>query len=240
VRFSQTFELTEPATAPRNSGPASEEATNAPLRLPRAPAGLTVDGRLAEWPEQMKLGPVTLDPGNAEEVARRAGWFWLAWDEQNLYVAAQVNSPTPLYNTARQGRNQWYFFDSIQVRVFFPGVQVTHWGFYQDLKTGQDFVPIAWGLPTGHENLGENPPGARLVMLKTADGKGYTMEAALPWSLMAPNQSVKPGVSFHVAVQFNWCNPNRDERYWPDSQMYFRGNMNWRNPQDWTMAELAE
>jgi hypothetical protein len=243
ARFSVPFELKQMAQAESTEAAAATPTLNtAPLQIPPAPAGLTVDGKLTEWEEKDRLGPVTMDASNAEMVARKAAWFWLAWDKDNLYFAAQANSPTALYNVARQRRNQWYFFDSVQLRTFFPGNgdQVTHWGFYQDTPTGKDHIPISWGPNPGYANQGEDLPGTRLVMLRTADGKGYTLEAALPWAAMGAGLAGKPGLTMKVAVQFNWTNPQKTEVMWPDSQMSFRGAMNFRTPADWTVARLME
>ncbi len=242
-RFSVPFELQQTAAgAGAGPEPAGPVIDTSPVLIKPAPAGLTIDGKLGEWQAADRLGPVTMDPTNEEMVARKAGWFWLGWDRDNLYLAAQANSPTALYNVAREGRNQWYFFDSIQLRAFFPevGDQVTHWGFYQDTPSGKDYVSVAWGPNPGYAHQGENVPGTRLVMVKRPDGKGYTMEAALPWAAMGPELVGKVDLTAKMAVQFNWCNPRKEEVMWPDSQLYFRGAMNFRTPTDWTVMKLVE
>jgi hypothetical protein len=180
-----------------------------------------------------------MDASDAAMVARKAAWFWLGWDQDNLYLAAKVNSPFAAYNNARQGMNAWWCFDSVQLRTFFPDDgQITHWGFYKDAKTGEDFVDTQQGAYQ-HEVLGENPPGSRVVILANPDGTGYTMEAACPWAFMAPHVEIKPGLEMKVAVQFNWCNPQKTEKIAPDGQMYFRGAMNFRTPADWTVMKLG-
>jgi sugar lactone lactonase YvrE len=242
ARFSVPFALKEPAAPPAETAAvATTTLDTTPLTIPPAPAGMVIDGKLGAWKEADRLGPVTMDPTNAEMVARKAAWFWLAWDKDNLYFAAQVNSPTALYNTARQGRNQWYFFDSVQLRTYFPevGQQVTHWGFYQDSASGKDYISYVYGPNPGYGHEGENPAGSKLVMLKNADGRGYTLEAALPWATMGPIPEGKPGLTMKVAVQFNWTNALKTEAMFPDSQMSFRGAMNFRTPADWTVAKLV-
>ena len=240
ARFSVPFELKEAAAAPAETAPVAAATLNtAPITVPPAPAGLALDGKLEEWKAADMLGPVTMDATNAEMVARKAAWFWLGWDKDYLYMAAKVNSPFGAYNNARQGMNAWWCFDSVQLRTFFPPAgQITHWGFYKDAKTGKDFVDTQQG-PYQHEVLKENPPGSRVVILVNPDGTGYTMEAACPWSFMAPKVEIKPGLEMRVAVQFNWCNPQKTEKIAPDGQMYFRGAMNFRTPGDWTVMRLG-
>ena len=239
ARFAVPFELTQVAQPGGEVAPQPALPTG-PVEIRPAPAKVTIDGKLDEWKPADRLGPVTLDPTNEEEVARKAGWFWLGWDQDFLYMGADVNSPYGAYNNARQGMNAWWCFDSVQLRTFFPGGDgtITHWGFFRDAKTEQDFIPLQQGAYT-KEVTSENPPGAKVVILVRPDGKGYGLEAALPWTVMGKSLAGKAGLDLKAAVQFNWCNPSKDEKIAPDGQLYFRGAMNFRSPADWTVMKLV-
>jgi hypothetical protein len=78
-----------------------------PYRCVRAKAPIVLDGKLDEWAAIPKMrvdasscGPVK--PASDDDLSYVA---WLAWDEANLYVAADVTDDTLLFPTA--GNTMW-------------------------------------------------------------------------------------------------------------------------------------
>jgi hypothetical protein len=69
-------------------------AAKTTLRLSRAPGALKVDGRIQEW--DMKKG-VTLEAGSG-----RSARIALAYDQENLYAAYQVEDSSPMANAGKE------------------------------------------------------------------------------------------------------------------------------------------
>ena len=162
----------------------------------RAPGPVTIDGDLDEWG-----GAQPLPVDTAEQVLRGgSGWpgaeqasfvlSWM-WDEQNLYVSAQVKDPEHVQDNVGpavvRGDALWLYFDTqasrrrVDVKLTLAqtpdGPQIWSW-------TSSSFLP-----------------GAELAWKKVEGG--YTYEAALPWeSLNRVEATSDRALAFEAGMGF--------------------------------------
>ena len=118
------------------------------------------------------------------------------WDKQNLYLILQIRDATPMKN-GYSGKSIWYG-DSVE--LFFAPENPDQEGPLQfndrqylisSAASGKVFVPA----------LG-NDGGLSSTVVPAADGRGYTMEVALPWKTLGV-ASPQEGMRFRFDVAIN-------------------------------------
>jgi hypothetical protein len=180
------------------------------IRVHRAPAGVTIDGRLDEWPAP---GFASALPGR--DAATHGVQGRMMHDAEHLYIAAHVADPAALRNQydpeldariAWQGgglqlrfsadrRMGWpvdanspeYYLarrispdDSEREKSQNP--KLSHLTLWHHAPTGKSCVAINHG--TRYADPIVNPIGAHGAFIPDADGRGYTLEYAIPWRLL--------------------------------------------------------
>jgi hypothetical protein len=129
----------------------------------------------------------------------------LAWDSNNLYVAAQVADDI---HVQTQTGNQIFKGDGLSLQI--DGEREADFGptlspddFQINLSPG-DFGSIA---PSAHRFRGNNDgtmpdaPGHRIQLAARQTEEGYNLEAAIPWTDIALMPS--PGLVIGVALNVN-------------------------------------
>ena len=202
------------------------------ITVHRAPATVSIDGRLDEWQE----GPGFLSyrdgtPSCPEWVDGR-----MMYDGEHLYIAAHVGDPEPMRSVidpAIDPVDGWRG-GSVQVRVSTDRAM----GWPADGNTADYYVhrqmeptaaqkAAAQNLRFAHLTLWYhaasqtpcltinhgmlldgiilNPVGARGAFTRDADGKGYTLEYAIPWPLMnCADDPPRSGDRLAAVWQVNW------------------------------------
>lgn len=164
---------------PRFSGKGQATRT---IQAGHALGPMTIDGQLENWPGRPpeRIGSDRLVVGREAEGLEAS--FKVCWDEQALYLLINVADATPLQND-HQGGNLWSA-DGIEL---FIG--------HEDLDRGGPFLftdrqiligasDPAKGAKTHVVNAPQQPAIA-VAAVRAVDGKGYTLEAAIPWSAIA-------------------------------------------------------
>lgn len=193
VTFSS--ETATPATS------ASAEAVA--VRLPEPP---NVNGELAEW----EGVPTTT---SAFRVFRAAGWdgtedlaaVWrLAWDEDHLYVAVDVEDDV---HVQTQTGNQIFRGDSVEIQLDTDpdaNAASVNPDTFQIILSPGDFgglAPSAFRFQgTGGGRL-EDAPGHTVQVAAQRTAGGYQLEAAIPWRDV--DVSPAAGMEFGVALNAN-------------------------------------
>jgi hypothetical protein len=147
--------------------------------IPRVPAGSTIkiDGRFEGWPGM----PPELIPkqrvveGSAGETEAA---FRLCWDAKNLYIMVNVTDATPLKNS-HAGADLW---QGDGVELFIGGEKLDQAGGLQ-FNDRQILLSGAEKKACFFVNAAEQP-SCEMIVVPAVDGKGYTLEAAIPWDTL--------------------------------------------------------
>lgn len=190
-----------------------------------APGEVVIDGKTDDW--DLSAGVWSY---NAPDIVDEYSvWTHLMWDAKGIYYLARVHDTDPMKNATRgvDFARGWQG-DSIQLRVIFddrtkdehqmhitiypstpdqrPYMIVKHGGFKAKPpydETGPDRPDLA-------ERFGPtmDSAGGRIAMAPWDDGKGYNVEAFMPWTYLRLNgQPLKPGDSFVFGWETMWAKP---------------------------------
>jgi hypothetical protein len=180
----------------------------APLPVGRCAAAPVIDGALDEacWAGAAIAGPFVL-PGDGRPAAADdpvAAFARLAWDDRALYVGVVVFDKKPSSPFSREARDPHIWAEASGIELMLqpgdPGdnreyfeLQVDVAGAVWDTRFDDYNQPTAGAGPTktfGHEGW-----DARLERaVKVERGAFYAIEAALPWSQIAPARVAVPPV----------------------------------------------
>jgi hypothetical protein len=159
---------------------------------------LAIDGRLDGWPN---FPPETLTDANqvvGSEKVGIGGSFRLAWDDTALYLLIEVTDPTPMRND-QTGAALW---NADAIELFIGHEQLEQAG---SLVFSDRQVLLGAGKPAGAcrwhvVNATPGAPGCTVEAVPRVDGKGYVLEAAIPFGLLG--FSPKPGLPlrFDLAI----------------------------------------
>jgi hypothetical protein len=175
------------------------------ITVAAAPSGITIDGNLSDWNLSQRIR-AACEPPYAEHYYLEGA---VMYDREHLYVGAHVGDPhplrgkiSPLENVNRHGvggavslristdrQAGWPLrAENVVARLGRPAGP-------QDLSDKLAFV-VMWyyapgQLPCLHLRYGMdmhglkvNPEGYRGAFRADADGRGYTLEYAIPWKLL--------------------------------------------------------
>lgn len=177
---------------PRFSGKAGHAART--VAAGRATGPMTVDGQLAGWPGRPpeRIGADRLAQGRESggvEVAFKA-----CWDDAALYLLANVTDPTPMKN-AHAGADLW----NADVLELFIGSEHLDQGGPLLFTDRQLLLGAGRDNQTHLVNAAAQPAIATSVT-PSVDGKGYTLEAAVPWSALGVQPKEGLTLLFDLAV----------------------------------------
>jgi len=182
---------------------------NAPTRRTadagRALPGILIDGQDKGYP----LRPPMLIP--ADRVVSGAGGtnveasFKACWDDQNLYLIVQVRDQTPMQNS--QTGNMLWSADGIELFLGSENLEDNGPMLFSDLqiligagRDGQIFV-------SNHRST----QGIVSAVVPAADGKGYTLEVALPWKVLGVDK-VTDGMKFRFDLAVDDSSNGKDRQ----------------------------
>ncbi len=166
-------------------------------KISRATGPIKLDGRSVNWPgTPAETIPSTRLVQGADAAGLEAT-FKLCWNEENLYLLAHVSDATPMRND-NQGDMLW---SGDAVELFVGHEQLGEPGplLFTDrqvlLSAGRVDGRCRW-----HFVRAAAQPECAMVVIPDGDGKGYTLEAALPFSALGFVPREGQEIMFDVAV----------------------------------------
>jgi beta-mannanase len=162
---------------------------------------IKIDGNLADWnlsaPIRMKDIAFFKEGSDWQGPNDLSGDAYLMWDATNLYLAAKIADVSPLIN--KKQRQDIWNGDGIEIVISTdPSADKKRTTFlssdYQigfSTGDGQDNPPTIWNWQRRR-----TPAGSEIVVKKTSQPDGYSLEAKIPWAFFrgyAPTAGVKVG-----------------------------------------------
>ena len=194
----------------------------------KAPVGVKIDGKLDEWknsvPIAMKDGSFFKEGLSWGGPADLSGSAYLMWDEQNLYLAAEITDKIPLVN--KKERQDIWNGDAIEVVLGFER------GDYQigfGTGDGKTNKPAIWNWQRRR-----SPTGSEISVKKADKPLGYVLEAKIPWSFFgAFVPSAGTRVGFDIAFDDADLTGERERQFIWNGDFYF-----YKDPSVWGILEF--
>jgi hypothetical protein len=166
-------------------------------KITRAPGAMKIDGRGDDWPgvPAETIGAKQVVEGSEAGGVEAA--FKLCWDDELLYVLVNVTDPTPMKNT-HTGGDLW---SGDGIELFIGHEDLDAGG---PLKFTDRQVLIRGSVIDGKTaayiaNAPEQQP-CQVAVVPGVDGKGYTIEAAIPFKALGFRPAEGKAVRFDLAV----------------------------------------
>ncbi len=188
--------------------------------LPRTQS-VTIDGDFSDWDLSGQIWSFA-DWDSRDTFSVRSAAMW---DEDGLYLAFDWRDPLPLNSKVNplENRDKGWQTDAIQLRSLTPdglGVWITIWGFegdkpaldveYCDFDGKRDTSALRKLFYTGKPGEWEIGGGVAIAYRAAADGRGFTQECRIPWSVFQP-EAAKPSVTagdvMKLGLEFYWAAP---------------------------------
>ena len=166
-------------------------------KISRATGPIKLDGLATNWPGT----PVEIVPSSAQVQGADAGGmeasFKLCWDDAHLYLLAHVVDATPMQNQ-QQGDMLW---SGDGIELFVGHEQVGEPG---PLQFSDRQILLGGGAKDGHSQWhfvnAAAQPGCAMYVTADVDGKGYTLEAAIPVAALGFTPHEGQEILFDLAV----------------------------------------
>lgn len=179
----------------------------APVFAYRVEQPPTLDGRLTEWTGERALVPYlvyTAKDGDWTGTADLSGAFYVAWDEDFLYLGAEV---TDDLHVQTQTGAKLYQGDDIEIQVDADLAG----DFSSDALSDDDgqlgFSPGDWDALRPEAYIWRPPaleqPGSMIRLAARAVGPGYVLEAAIPWWVLGGRPALETAVGFCLSLSDN-------------------------------------
>jgi len=155
---------------------------------------MKIDGQLDNWPGR----PPERISGDRLAVGRESAGleaaFKVAWDDANLYLLVNVTDATPMMNAQESSR----LWSADGLELFIGSEKIDQGGTL--LFTDRQ---ILLGGGKGGQFYVANvaaQPAIETAVVPAVDGKGYTVEALIPWSALALTPKAGTELLFDLAV----------------------------------------
>ncbi|MCM8785770.1 MAG: hypothetical protein NC827_04280 [Candidatus Omnitrophica bacterium] len=177
-----------------------------------------IDGDLKEWNKEGKFGPVYLDE---ELIETHSSLFYGMYDNENLYLACEVKDPDPMKNKGVPEVGVFWHGDSITLRICISpeyskkdystssekdNPYIFHISFWHNDQQGKDYILIKNGMK--YKDFSDE--GIEVKFKKWEDGKGYNMEAKIPWKTLSNKIRPQPGDKIRWTMDTIWGTVNSD------------------------------
>ncbi len=176
------------------------------LQIVPTPGKMTIDGNTDDW----DLSGSVFVCGDVENLRESFSvWFTAMYDEAGLFLLARWNDETPLNNPGQTSADYGFAGDCLQVRFITapggPQERGGHLTCWQG-RDGKDIIFYERGKSLNEGSVKDvKSAGARQAFAKGKDGKHYTQEIFLPWSLLTSDQKpLKAGDSLQLTVEPNF------------------------------------
>lgn len=141
----------------------------------RTPGAIKIDCRLEGWPGRPpeRIGGDRLVIGRESDGAEAA--FKACWDEKNLYLLVNVADSTPMKND-HSGDSLW---SADGMEIFIGSENLDQGGAF--LFSDRQILVGAGKASQVHFVNMKPQPTVESCVVSSVDGKGYTIEVAIPW-----------------------------------------------------------
>ncbi|HOW64571.1 MAG TPA: FecR domain-containing protein [Candidatus Paceibacterota bacterium] len=246
-------ELDEPGSALFNTARYEEVVVS---RLERS---LTIDGDLSDWSdvhsfrtvrnerrgefiegrmhydeEFLYLGAHIGDPAPMRNVVDPATDGEVGWRGGGLQMRIATD---PALGWPVEGNAAEYYLmrrmttDAAQVAKA-TNSHLVHLTMWHHAPSAQPCLHLAFGMDFHSSKV--NPPGYRAAYRKDAHGRGYTMEYALPWSLLNAPRVPHPGETLAISWTAHWS--DQGGRLWRGQWVEIRNATEPRRIHTWERA----
>ncbi len=196
------------------------------------PGKVVIDGKLDDWDLSGQIEMFVVQATRATQSAK----FALMYDQDALYLGAEVNDPTPMMNMQDPAVNpeRGWDADSCQFRltidpsIGYPILDESAWkykGKEEDKRDDIVHLTLWYYTPKSEPQLNmllgmtyREPPNAPRGMvppdqyqakyLEREDGSGYSFEYRIPWKTLNAKAPLKANDVVAATVQFNWSRPD--------------------------------
>jgi hypothetical protein len=164
-------------------------------QVPRATGPITIDGTNKNWPgvppEQITGKRLVMGSTDGGMEAT----FRLCWDEKNLYFMTNVIDPTPMQN--KQTGNALWNGDGVE--LFIGSEKVGTGGPF--LFTDRQIL-LSAGKREGGSYIANAPQQTpiEMIVVPGGDGKSYTLQAAIPWTILNVQPKAGQELMFDLAI----------------------------------------
>lgn len=150
-----------------------------------------LDGVRSEWPAvpPYRIEPVGDDPFEAT--------FRAAWDDQYLYLYVEVSDPTPMRNA--QDASRIWNGDAVEIFIGTEDFEQGGTMIYSDRQVLIRGAPAEGREPVYYINAPKQYE-ARTIVVPALDGKGYVVEAAIPFEALGFTPRQHQELMFDLAI----------------------------------------
>jgi len=167
------------------------------IRAGHAVGTMAIDGQLAGWPGRPpeRIGPDRLTVGRDSQGVEAS--FKACWDEDSLYLLADVRDPTPMRNL-HSGADLW----SADGLELFLGSEAVEQGGPLRFTDRQILIGAGRGDGEGqfHVVNASRQPAVKMAVVPDAAGNGYVLEIAIPWKVVGVEPKEGLELLFDLAV----------------------------------------
>lgn len=177
------------------------------VRAGHAVGPMAVDGQLGGWPGRPpeRIAPDRLTVGRDSQGVEAS--FKVCWDENALYLLAEVRDPRPMLNR-HSGAELW---SADGLELFIGSESLDQPG---PLRFTDRQILIGAGSPDGtgqfHVVNAPRQPAVRLAVVPAAAADGYTLEVAIPWPAIGVQPQEGRELLFDLAVDDSRDGNTRD------------------------------
>ncbi len=199
------------------------------VQVPRAADGFVLDGTTNGWPGRPAepIPSSRVVHGLADEAFRAD--YRLCWNEQYLYFNIQVMDSTPMKNN-HQGATLW-LGDAVEL---FIGTEKPDQG---GLPMYSDRQILAGAGSSAELHIVDYPGDlgvCQLLVERSASGKGYNLQLALPWEVVGTKPRAGQQFLFDVAVDNSVDGQKRSQQL-----VWNGGSANSKDRGLWGLATLV-
>jgi len=167
---------------------------------------MSVDGKANDW--DLSGGIFVCDDVQTQR-DNLSVWLHAQYDADNLYLLARFKDQSPLNNPGQTLADFGFAGDSLQMRIVTnAGTQSERGNHFTAWRGsgGTDVIAMEGGKTFNEPNIRDvKAVGGKQAFSIDADGKGYTQEIALPWSILTRDgEAPKPGSQIQITFEPNF------------------------------------
>ena len=193
---------------------------------PHARGPIAIDGATQNWPGTPAVTVSGKHVVQGTDSGGTEGAFKLCWDEKNLYLLLNVVDPTPMMNKhAGHPEDVW---NGDAAEIFLGTEKIEEGGTL--LFSDRHLMIGAAGPGKAPFFYGNSPEqyGCETIIVPGGDGKGYTLEAAIPWDALGVTPTAGLKLLFDIGIDDSANGEYRQHQImWNGTQENSRDRTHW-------------